>query len=72
MSENTMDHLVKMANQIAAGVPVAGSEAKVEAMASHISKFWTPLMIKQIGEFTAVGGEGLTPVAAEAVAKLAE
>ena len=70
MSANSIDHLVKMANQIAAAVPVASSEAKVESTASHISKFWTPLMKKQIIKFVNGGGEGLTPVAAQAVASL--
>ncbi len=70
MSENSIDHLVKMANQIAAGVPVAGTEAKVDGTASHINKFWTPLMKQQISDFVSRGGEGLTPVAAEAVARL--
>ena len=72
MSENSIDHLVKMANQIAAGVPVLSTEAKIESTASHISKFWTPLMIKQVTEFVARGGEGLTPVAVEAIVKIAE
>ncbi|MBV1931401.1 MAG: formate dehydrogenase subunit delta [Porticoccaceae bacterium] len=70
MSENSIDHLVKMANQIAAGVPVVSTEAKVESTASHISKFWTPLMKKQITEFVNGGDEGLTPVAAQAVVSL--
>ena len=67
MSENSIDHLVKMANQIAAGVPATSTEAKVESTASHIEKFWTPLMKKQIREYIAKGGQGLTPVAAEAL-----
>jgi hypothetical protein len=70
VSENSIDHLVKMANQIAAGVPVASPEAKVESTASHINKFWTPLMKKHIAEFVNGGGEGLTPLAAQAVASL--
>ena len=69
MSDNSIDHLVKMANQIAAGVPVASTEAKIESTASHIDKSWTPLMKKHIGEFVANGGEGLTPVATGAVAR---
>ncbi|PCH52237.1 MAG: formate dehydrogenase [Cellvibrionales bacterium] len=72
MSANTIDHLVKMANQIAAGVPVSSTEAKIESTAAHISKFWTPVMIKQIAEFIGRGGEGLTPVAVEAIGKIAE
>ena len=70
MSENSIDHLVKMANQIAAGVPVASTEAKVESTASHSDKFWTPLMKQQIAAFISGGGEGLTPVATQAVVSL--
>lgn len=72
MSENTIDHLIKMANQIAAGVPVASTEAKIESTASHIDKFWTPLMKKQIADFVASGDEGLTSVAVAAVKKTVE
>ncbi len=68
--QNTIDHLVKMANQIASGVPVTSTDAKIKNTASHIDKFWTPLMKKQITEFIAGGGQGLTPVAKEAVAAL--
>lgn len=67
MSANTIEHLVKMANQIAAGVPGASTEAKVESTAAHIDKFWAPLMKRQIAEFVAGGGEGLTPAAEQAV-----
>lgn len=70
MSDNSVDHLVKMANQIAAGVPATSEEAKVESAASHIEKFWTPLMKKQICQFLDQGGEGLTSVAAKAVTQL--
>ncbi len=70
VSENSIDHLVKMANQIAAGVPVATTEEKVGGTASHIDKFWTPLMKEQIAEFVNRGGKGLTPVAVQAVASL--
>lgn len=70
VSHNSVDHLVKMANQIAACIPAADAEAKVQSTATHIKKFWSPSMIKNIRQYTAEGGEGLTPAAAEAVATL--
>jgi formate dehydrogenase subunit delta len=70
VSENSIDHLVKMANQIASGVPVASPEDKIESTASHLCRFWTPLMRKQISEFVASGGQGLNPIATQAVGRL--
>lgn len=61
--------LVTMANQIADffGTQGAGAEA---AVADHIAKNWDPRMRAGIQAHVAAGGEGLSPIALEAVKKL--
>ena len=61
-----------MANQIAAFFR-AQDEASAPAMvADHLTKFWEPRMRKAILVHSEAGGGGLDPIAAEAVAILAE
>lgn len=68
MSESSVEHLVKMANQIAVSVPAAAPEDKVANAAVHIQKFWSPMMKKKLGDYLDGGGSGLTVAAAKAVA----
>lgn len=70
MSANSSEHLVKMANQIVLNIPAASAEEKIASAASHMDKFWSPLMKRQIGEYIASGGQELTAEAAEAAAKM--
>ncbi|MEZ0123005.1 MAG: formate dehydrogenase subunit delta [Candidatus Reddybacter sp.] len=70
MSENSSEHLVKMANQIVQNIPAATAEARIASAADHMDKFWSPLMKKQIGEYLTAGGEDLLPEAAKALEKL--
>lgn len=66
------EHLVKMANQIAAFfVAEAAPEEAPLAVAGHIRKFWVPTMRARIVEHAAAGGEGLSDLAKAAVARLA-
>jgi len=63
--------LVTMANQIAtffASQPHADAVTGVE---THIRKFWDPRMRSKILALLAAGGDGLTPLAREAIARLA-
>ena len=69
MSENS-NHLVKMANQIVASIPAATTADKINSAATHMSKFWSPLMKKQIGEYISSGGLDLSPEASEAIKKI--
>ena len=71
MSENSSEHLVKMANQIVQNIPAATAEARIESAAKHMDNFWSPLMKKQIAEHIAAGGEDLIPEATAALNKLA-
>lgn len=63
---NSAERLVHMANQIAANL--ATDDDPVAATANHIQLYWDPRMKKLIRE----NGEGLSPVAAAAIGRIAE
>jgi formate dehydrogenase subunit delta len=62
MSASEVDHLVKMANQIALNI---GAQQDVKALSAqtgdHISRFWTKAMQEQLHKYWQAGGEGLEP-----------
>ena len=70
MSHSTTDRLVYMANQIATFFSAQSHTAAVEGVRSHIEKFWDPRMRTKIAEHLAHGGEGLSPIAKEALESL--
>ncbi len=66
------EHLVKMANEIAAFF--AGESAPEQAprdVAAHLKRFWEPRMRRAMLEHYRRGGAGLTDIARGAVAILA-
>ena len=65
-----LQHLVDMANQIAANLRFTESddEAAAELVANHIRLFWARSMKAQITEHVQAGGAGLNDVAKLAVA----
>lgn len=67
MSHSTAEKLVYMANQIATAFAAQKHAAAVEATRTHIAKFWDPRMRAKIAEHIAHGGEGLSPIAREAL-----
>jgi len=70
--ETTPDErLVYMANQIARFFVAQKHDEAVKGVAEHIAKFWDPRMRQRIRSHLAAGGEGLTPLAKEAIAALA-
>ncbi|MGK2915751.1 MAG: formate dehydrogenase subunit delta [Porticoccaceae bacterium] len=71
MNHSQIDHLIKMINQIAANIP-RGSDAQQTAasIASHVTRFWTPKMIRHVCDHVATQGDDLNPLAREAVALL--
>ena len=71
MSHSTEDKLVYMANQIATAFGQLKHEAAVEQTRTHIAKFWDPRMRAKIAAHMAHGGEGLSPIAKEALEGLA-
>jgi formate dehydrogenase subunit delta len=66
MSHDSVEKLVKMANQIGDffGAQKIGGAA---GMAEHLRKFWAPHMRESIIEHVKHGGAGLQPIAIEAV-----
>lgn len=73
MSASQIDHLVKMANQIALNLAAAGDDDTVAEQAyDHMKRFWSPLMKQQITAYLEKDVGDLTPASAKAVAKLAE
>ena len=66
------ERLVTMANDIAAFFAGESDDsAAVTGIATHLTRYWEPRMRKQIVDYVQDGGRGLSPLAAEAVAKLA-
>jgi formate dehydrogenase subunit delta len=66
MSHDSVEKLVKMANQIGDffGAQKIGAAA---GMAEHLRKFWAPHMREAISEHVSHGGAGLAPIAIEAI-----
>jgi formate dehydrogenase subunit delta len=68
---NTLDHLVRMANQIA--LNLARHPDPAAATADHIASFWDPRMKAQIfAHLAQAEGAGLYPIALAAIRRLAE
>ncbi len=64
---NTIERLVHMLNHMA--INLATDDDPIAAVANHVQQFWDPRM-KQL--IFAHSREGLSPVAAAAVSRLAE
>ena len=63
--------LVKMANEIAAFFAVEPTrQAAVDGVAGHLKRFWEPRMRVALFAALDAGGEGLDPIALEAVGRL--
>ena len=62
--------MVHMANQIALYFASYPREEAIAGVADHLRRFWEPRMRKQIVEYAAQGGDGLTELAIEAVKRL--
>jgi len=66
-----IERLVTMANDIATYFTVEPDHAlAVAGVRDHIKRFWDPAMRRQIKAHLADGGEGLLPLAQEAVRAL--
>jgi formate dehydrogenase subunit delta len=62
--------LVRMANQIASNAAHKPHDVAVARTADHLREFWHPSMIRTLEAYVAAGGDGLGPIAAEALAAL--
>ena len=68
MARNETDHLVSMANDIAANLAFqADAETRV---AEHLQRFWAPRMRRLLLEYAAGGGGGLSDLLLRALDKL--
>jgi formate dehydrogenase subunit delta len=69
--ETTSDErLIYMANQIARFFASQKHDAAVAGTRQHIADFWDPRMRGRIRAHLAAGGQGLDPLAREAIARL--
>ena len=59
------EKMVRMVNQIATFFETQPEADKAGRVAAHLSDFWEPRMLEQLGAHLAAGGEGLTPLARE-------
>ena len=66
-----VEHLVTMANDIAAFFDAESGEKAPDSVRFHISRFWELRMRRAIVEHLQKGGAGLSPTARAAVEKLA-
>jgi formate dehydrogenase subunit delta len=68
MSVRQIEHLVKMANQIALNLTAGGDkEAEAKRVWEHIEKFWTPAMREELLSYWQQGGEGVSPEVSRAL-----
>jgi formate dehydrogenase subunit delta len=70
MSRNQLESLIHMANQIATNNAHYADAA--ERIHTHLKKFWARSMKRQIVEYLQRDGSGLSPLARQAIAQLAE
>ena len=62
--------LVRMANQIAAFFASQPGPTRAAEVAGHLKAFWEPRMLAAFHAHVDAGGEGLSPLALEAAARL--
>lgn len=66
-----IERLITMANDIATYFTVEPDHAAaVASVRDHLKRFWDPAMRRQLKTYLAEGGEGLLPLAQEAVREL--
>ena len=71
MSSNELQHLVKMANQIASNISSeTDSDIVAEKMANHIRLFWSPIMRDKLLTYMQAQPNELLPVSQKALSLL--
>ena len=68
----TPETLVRMANQIADFFKALPDEEALAGASNHIRMFWDPRMRAKMAAHLAAGGEGLNPLARQAVEKVCQ
>jgi formate dehydrogenase subunit delta len=66
------EHLVAMANEIAAFFAGEDPQTAAASVANHLRRYWDPRMRRQIVEHASDGGEGLSQVARAGVELIAK
>jgi hypothetical protein len=68
MKQSEMDHLVKMANDIAANLSFqAGADDRI---ADHINRFWTPRMRRLLVDYAGAPDTRIPPALSGAIGKI--
>jgi len=63
-----IERLITMANDIATFFAVEPDHAAaVSSVRDHLKRFWDPAMRRQLKNYLSEGGEGLLPLAREAI-----
>jgi formate dehydrogenase subunit delta len=62
--------LLRMANQIASNAKHKPHDAAVAMVVAHLRDFWAPSMRLHLTEWMDADGQGLDPIAAEALEQL--
>ena len=65
-----VEKLVRMANEISRNLRALPGDEPVAATAEHMRRFWTPGMCASLIAHAEADGEGLDPIALEAVGVL--
>jgi formate dehydrogenase subunit delta len=72
VSHAKIEKLVKMANQIGDFFAPMPQDEATKGVATHLRRYWTPKMVREIMEHLDAGRDGLNPVAARGVRWLKE
>jgi formate dehydrogenase subunit delta len=67
MSDQELNHLIKMINQIANNVAGRDDDDRIRNTAVHIEKFWAPSMRNKISSHSESSPEDLHPAAVQAL-----
>ena len=70
MTAGKLEKLVRMANQIGDFYAAMPTQEAIEGVASHLRRYWTPKMIRELVAFADEGNAGLNTTAAGAVEAL--
>ena len=70
MTANKIEKLVRMANQIADFYAAMPENEAVSGAATHLRRYWTPKMIRELIACAETGRSGLNPTAVRAVEAL--
>ncbi|BCJ90061.1 formate dehydrogenase subunit delta [Terrihabitans soli] len=72
MAGDNTKTLVRMANQIADFFAPYSGEQCVSGVQTHIKKFWSPVMRRDLAAHIEHGGEGLRPAVIEAFHRMTQ